>query len=249
MKRIILLLLLCISTLPFAFCQVKLDVPNWITDFNEIEGNSSRIVVVKEEYGRTVEIAEQKALQTLINKECRNGEDYRIIDKYITYNSDRSYAYCYLFAQVCKKNKKCNDWEHVELNTTKYPFSGRCFVPGMAQIYKGSAGKGGAIIAAEIVGVAGIVTSFSLSTSNFTAASMSTNGNRRNDLNRIGNMWQNIGYGSIAFTVAMYIYNVIDGAVAPGKKHHQVGAKAYDLSFAPVVSLQGDYGFAARINF
>ena len=41
--------------------------------------------------------------------------------------------------------------------TDKYPFSARVFVPGMAQIYKGSVGKGIGFIASEVALVGGVV--------------------------------------------------------------------------------------------
>lgn len=251
MKRFITFLLLNFLTLTFVFSQVKQNIPDWINNFQEIEGKTSRVVVIKGEYGSTVEKAEAKAIQALKDKERVNDGEYRVIDKFIAYNSDRTWAYCYLLAQVCKKNSKCDQWEQVELSTTKYPFSARCFVPGMAQIYKGSAGKGGAIIAAEIVGVAGIVTSFSMKAAH-DAYLYDPKGLSMQDIDyhdRSSNMWANIGYGSIAFTAAMYIYNIIDGAVAPGKKHIQIGSKAYDLSFTPTATMQGDFGFAAKLNF
>ena len=42
--------------------------------------------------------------------------------------------------------------------TDRYPFSARVFVPGMAQIYKGSYGKGAVFITGEVLFAAGIAT-------------------------------------------------------------------------------------------
>lgn len=249
MKKIILSLF-GVLFFNFAYCQVNRDMPDWVKnpDAYIVDGNNSKMFQMKI-FGETRKDVEKEFAQRM-----EEYGVYNIIgDPYWLNSDDNNWIYGYFLVQVCSKHKRCNNREHIKehinLSTTKYPFSARCFVPGMAQIYKGSAGKGGAIIAAEIVGIAGIVTSFSMSASHFAAADSSSDSYQINEYNRIGSMWQNIGYGSIAFTAAMYIYNIIDGAVAPGKKHIQIGSKAYDLSFTPTATMQGDFGFAARLNF
>lgn len=166
----------------------------------------------------------------------------RIIDEYVEYLEPGTYK-VYLLVQTAKN--PTYTFESVSV-TNKYPFSGRCFVPGMAQIYKGSKTKGGLIIAGEALGVAGIVTSFSMMSSYdkliqedpANAATYSAN----------ADMWQNIGYGCIAFTAAIYIYNIIDGAVAPGKDHVRIIPNR-NIAIAPMATPRGDVGLAMRINF
>ena len=133
------------------------------------------------------------------------------------------------------------------MNTTKYPFSGRVFVPGMAQIYKGSKTKGGIIIGAEVLGVAGIVTSFSMKASY--EKLMQEDKKHAASYSQSADLWQNIGWGCVAFTAAVYVYNIIDGAVAPGKRHIQIGSKSYNYALAPMATPRGDFGLAARLNF
>ena len=135
------------------------------------------------------------------------------------------------------------------MNTTKYPFSARCFVPGMAQIYKGSKVKGGLIIGGEVLGVAGIVTSFSMKGQNERWARESSKAKDVQYYTDRADMWQNIGFGAIAFTAAIYVYSIIDGAIAPGKKHIQIGSKSYNYALAPIVTTRGDLGLAMRVNF
>ena len=145
------------------------------------------------------------------------------------------------------KDLKCTNWERVEINTTKYPFSARCLVPGMAQIWKGSKAKGGSMIALEAVGVGGIVTSFCLKASY--ERLMEEDPKYKQEYSDKADLWQNIGYGCIAFTAAVYIWSFIDGAVAPGKKHIQIGSKSYEYAFAPLANPYGDLGLAMRVKF
>lgn len=164
----------------------------------------------------------------------------RVIDEYIEQLEPGRYK-AYLLVQTAK-NPTFN-FEQVTI-TDKYPFSARCFVPGMAQIHKGSIAKGSVIIGAEALGVAGIVLSYSMKASD--ERLMQEDPKHMAEYNARANMWQNIGYGAIAFTAAVYIYNLIDGAVAPGKKRVFVNNS---LAIAPIVTYDGNVGFAMKYNF
>lgn len=167
----------------------------------------------------------------------------RVIDEYIERIESGTYK-VYLLVQTAKNPSF--QLESVAV-TNKYPFSARCFVPGMAQIHKGSITKGGIIIGAEALGIGGIVTSFCMRASNL--ALIQQDPKHKATYAQRANTWGNIGYGCIAFTAAIYIYNIIDGAVATGKPHIQVGSNSYDMAFAPMVTPQGDMGLAMQVNF
>ena len=62
-------------------------------------------------------------------------------------------------------------------------------------------------------------------------------------------LWQNIGWGCIAFTAAVYICNIIDAAAAPGKEHIWVRKHKRSTAFMPMVTPDGSIGLAARITF
>lgn len=243
MKRLALLLLSFIMLSPLAFGQAEKAMPDWAANPVHYEGNSSKLVTISE-YGRTKESAKIRAFKTLEEQGRKLNDGYRIIEEYWEFKND--WAYGYFLVQI-SNDISCNNWERVEMNTTKYPFSGRVFVPGMAQIYKGSKVKGGIIIGAEALGVAGIVTSFSMQASNL--ALIQQDPKHKATYANNANTWQNVGYGCIAFTAAVYIYNIIDGIVAPGKPHIQIGSKSYDVAFAPMATPRGDFGLAMQVNF
>lgn len=245
MKKVVSLLLLLVLLSPLVFGQVENVKPKWADNPVHAEGKTSKLVTISE-YGRTKESTKARAFKTLEEQGKKLNEGYRIIEEYWEYTSD--WAYGYFLVQVAN-DLKCTNWEHVEMNTTKYPFSARCFVPGMAQIYKGSKVKGGLIIGGEALGVAGIVTCFSMKAQNERWLQESKKASDQQYYADRADMWQNIGFGAIAFTAAIYIYNVIDGAIAPGQKHIQIGSKSYNYAFAPMITTRGDVGLAMQVKF
>ena len=242
MKRIFLLLASIFVYASFTMAQIHREAPYWVTNPIYLDGNKSKVITKLNIFG--VDQAEVKEkLRQAINEEY---SDFKIIDQYWKNSDDNNWTYGSFLVQVCKGDK-CANWERVEMNTTKYPFSARCLVPGMAQIWKGSKAKGGSMIALEAVGVAGIVASFSMKSSY--ERLMTEDPQYVEDYSNKADLWQNIGYGCIAFTAAIYVWSFIDGAVAPGKKHMQIGSKSYDYDLAPVVSPQGDFGLAMQVKF
>ena len=114
--------------------------------------------------------------------------------------------------------------------TNKYPFSARVFVPGMAQLHKGSTTKGLLFIAAEIAAVGGVVAFEGLRSSYDSKINSTHNAkDRQNYINNRDNM-QNLRNGFIAGAAAIYLWNVVDGIVAKGKKHVEVGHLAWHIS-------------------
>lgn len=247
MKRLFLLSILMILFSPLAFSQTEKakTTPKWVSNPVHVEGKTSRIVTITD-YGITKEEARERAFNSLEAGGRKLNEGYRIIEEFWDFKGN--WAYGYFLVQIAN-DLKCTNWEYVEVNTTKYPFSARCFVPGMAQIYKGSYVKGGLIIGGEVLGAAGIVTCFSLKAQNERWLQESKKTSDKLYYADRADMWQNIGFGCIAFTAAIYIYNVIDGAIAPGKKHIQIGSKSYNYALAPLVTPQGDMGLAMQIKF
>ena len=243
MKRILLLISI-IALASFAQAQINRKTPEWVTNPIYLDGDKSKVITKLNIFGTDQNEAKEK-LRNSIKEEY---SDFRIIDQYWTNSPDNNWTYGSFLVQVCKGDK-CTNWEHVEMNTTRYPFSARCFVPGMAQIYKGSKVKGGLIIGGEVLGVAGIVTCFGMKAQNERWLQESKKASDIQYYSDRADMWQNIGYGAIAFTAAIYIYNVIDGAIAPGQKHIQIGSKSYNYALAPMVTTRGDLGLAMRVNF
>ena len=130
--------------------------------------------------------------------------------------------------------------------TDKYPFSARVFVPGMAQIYKGSVGKGIGFIASEVALVGGVVVSECLRLNYAKKIGMTHNSAQKNYYEQnanICNITRNVCIGGVA---AVYIWNIIDGIVAKGKPYVSVDGKT--LSFMPYATAE-DAGLAVNFTF
>ena len=166
----------------------------------------------------------------------------RIVDEYIHHTS-RGYT-VYLLIQTAKN--PTYQYEPVAVSED-YPFSARVFVPGMAQIHKGSVTKGTLFISGECLFVAGIVTG-QLLADNYYQKSLIEKYDAKTrkayiDRANASLMVRNI---SIAGAAAIYVWNVIDGAVAKGNKHIVVGNAA--LAMTPYVDPYSA-GLAFNITF
>lgn len=152
----------------------------------------------------------------------------RIVDEYIhhTVNGYRAY----LLVQTAKN--PTFSYEPVTLSD-EYGFSARVFVPGMAQIYKGSKGKGAAIIATEAMAVAGIIVCENQRATY--AKKMKEQPMFIKEYNSKADNWCNGRNISIGVAAGIWVYNIIDGAVAKGKKRVKVGPapKSGGLSVVP----------------
>lgn len=132
-------------------------------------------------------------------------------------------------------------------NEGRYPFSARVFVPGMAQLHKGSTGKGIFFIVAEAACVGGIVATECMRSSYASKANSTHDASKkRTYIDRRDNC-ANIRNGFIAGAAAVYLWNVIDGIAAKGKKRGIYLGDAR-LHMAPYVSPQVG-GVALSLNF
>ena len=131
-------------------------------------------------------------------------------------------------------------------STDKYPFSARVFVPGCAQIYKGSYGKGAGFITGEVLFIGGIVTTEFMRV-NYSQKVAQTHSSKMKEYyarnSRICAITRNACIGGAA---ALYLWNIIDGAVAKGRPHVQVNGEA--LTFHPYFSSDHS-GIAMNFNF
>lgn len=173
--------------------------------------------------------------------------DCKYIDMYWELDSDGTYHLYSLFAVSIYGIEP--QFDTYTLSTHYKPSEGlvRSLVPGWGQIYKGSKVKGGLIIAGEALGIGGIVASYSMKASY--EKLMQEDPKHIKDYSMSADMWQNIGYGCIAFTAAIYIYNLIDAAVAPGARRVIVLPRQQSMLLIPSVSLDGTVGLAMKYNF
>ncbi|GHT49001.1 hypothetical protein AGMMS49982_01440 [Bacteroidia bacterium] len=169
------------------------------------------------------EIAKRRQLQTgevffSTNAEESDGVivSSKLMSEYWEY--DGAYFRGYFLFQT-RENRKY-DFDSFEW-TDKYPFSASVFIPGMAQIHKGSTGKGIFFIAGEIALVGGIVVTQSLKASYESKVSTTHNAKDKLDYITQADNMGNISNVLIAGAAALYVWNIIDGIAAKGKNHFQ----------------------------
>lgn len=165
----------------------------------------------------------------------------RVIDEYVIH-TDGGYI-VYLLVQTAKNPT----YQYETVNVTdKYPFSPRVFVPGMAQLYKGSNIKGIMFISGEIAAVGGIVAAECLRASYRSKFTSTHNTGAKKSYAKKADNMENIRNICIVGAVAVYAWNVIDGIVAKGKSHVEIGDARIRVS--PYASFQ-TVGLALSLNF
>jgi hypothetical protein len=167
------------------------------------------------------------------------------VDEYREYCANGQYRVS-LLVQTAKNPGPDFPPERINI-THDYASSARAFVPGMAQLHKGSKVKGVFFIAGEVALIGGLVLAENLRAS-YTAKINTTHSasDKKTYLNNADN-WQNIRNGFIAGAAALYAWNVIDGLVAKGKKHIVVLGDN-TLRIAPYATPEAG-GIALTLNF
>lgn len=143
----------------------------------------------------------------------------RVIDEYVEQIEPGRYR-VYLLVQTAKNPTLA--YENVKV-TEHYLFSPRVFVPGMAQLHKGSTMKGVLFIAGEAVAIGGIIAFEGLHSSKESKINATHDVTSRKKYIDDANDMKNVRNGFIAGAVAIYLWNVIDGITARGKKHIMIG--------------------------
>jgi hypothetical protein len=265
MKRLLGMIALCALLLPLAAMGQRRDAqerPTWIDGYF-YEANNSYVESVSAT-GPTEDEARNKAAAVAIERRSLStgkrvqvqvrgervivtGEDEltvkaRILDEYREHYAPGEYR-VYLLVQTAKNPTFEFDRARV---TTEYEFSPRVFVPGMAQLHKGSTGKGVAFIAGEVAMIGGIILAESLRASNDSKFDNTKNDKEKENYANNADNWQNIRNGFIGGAVALYAWNVIDGWVAKGRKHVVIGDNR--LRITPYASPNAG-GFVLTLNF
>ncbi len=105
-------------------------------------------------------------------------------------------------------------------------------IPGVGQLYKGSTTKGSIILGSAVVVGAGIITAESLRASYI--KKMKEYPKHHDFYNNKATTWKNVRNVAIGVGAGLYIYNLIDAAVAPGRRRVVVSkGKSYNYSFVP----------------
>lgn len=123
----------------------------------------------------------------------------------------------------------------------------RSLIPGMGQIYKGSMGKGLGIIGGEALCVGGIILCESTRASY--VRKMKEQPKHAQTYNTRAANWETGRNICIAATAALYLYNLIDAAVAKGAKRVVVTPhRPIRFSVAPTV-IEDRPGIGLALNF
>ena len=143
-------------------------------------------------------------------------------------------------------NRQVADFNRQQ-KTTYGKIVGMSFVPGMAQIYKGSVGKGVGFISSEVALIGGVVATECLKQNYAKKISMTHDSRLKQRYAQNANICQITRNICIGGVVAVYVWNVIDGIVANGKPYVSVDGKK-TLSFMPYATID-DAGLAMSITF
>ncbi|MDR1155732.1 MAG: hypothetical protein LBL04_13580 [Bacteroidales bacterium] len=137
------------------------------------------------------------------------------------------------------------DWQ---VFTDKYAFSPRVFVPGMAQLHKGSKTKGILFIAGEAAFIGGVVAAESMRASYESKIGSTHNPASKQDYIDRADMCSNVRNMAVAGAVALYVWNIIDGIAARGDVHLRLVRNA-GLKITSYAHPYADGGIMLSLNF
>jgi hypothetical protein len=224
--------------------MISMDLAHSYLETVMVRGKSQK--EVREEAARV--IAERRNLTTgaVMLNTTPEASDGLIVSSKLEreyWEYDGAYFRGYFLFQTRKLRKY--DFHSVNI-TESYPFSPRVFVPGMAQIYKGSKVKGTLFIAGEAALIGGVVIAENLRASYISKINTTHSAADKLTYNSNADSWQNIRNGLIAGAAALYVWNVVDGWAARGKTHIVIGDSR--LRIAPYATPQAG-GVALTLNF
>ena len=258
MKYLWIVFLALLPHLAMGQCSSSQKRPSWVNGFFDDKNNS--YIESVSAIGSTEDEARNKAAQIIMTRRgigagqrirVQNGSfaaidgselevKSRVIDEF---REICGHEYRVSLLVQTAKNPTF-DFERVEY-TDKYPFSARVFVPGWAQLHKGSTTKGIFFIAGEAVLIGGVVIAENLRSSN--EAKISSTRDKQTYIDN-ANMYENVRNGLIAGAAALYVWNVIDGIAARGKKHIRVLGDT-DLHIMPYIVPNVGSGLTLSLNF
>lgn len=268
MKKLLFLLLLIAAQMTL----VAQEMPQWVLQAPR-PANDSYLYVVERGVGATEMEARNRAMGLVyrntierlalpinlasINEAITNGSNYGEtsevmnvpVNKVCEYIQQEQNQYAvYVLCQVAKYgNMAYHFTPFTQCNQlAKSQYIAHSFVPGLAQIKKGSVGKGTAFIVSEVVLVGGVVAAECLQRYYAQQISMTHNSTLKQRYAQNANICQisrNVGIGCVA---AVYIWNVIDGMIAKGKTQIPLGTA--ELRLSPYADYESG-GVAAKLNF
>jgi len=267
MKKLKIFALICIALLPrltMGQCTSSQEKPAWVNGFfqdknnsyiesttatgateNEARNRAAQMVIER----RSLATGQRVSVQVQNNSVIVTGVDElevkaRVLDEYRE-RCGNEYRVS-LLVQTAKN--PTFDFERVNVSN-EYAFSSRAFVPGMAQLHKGSTGKGIFFITGQIALVGGIVITESLRADNVSKINSTHNASSKQNYVDNANTYENTRNVLIAGAAALYIWNVIDGITAKGKKRVVVLGDT-QVNIAPYIAPQyGNLAGGVSLSF
>ena len=167
----------------------------------------------------------------------------RVLDEYVEHLAPGRWRVT-LLVQTAKNPEY--PFENVEV-TDKYPMSARVFIPGMAQLYKGSTVKGVSFMVGEVALVGGIVLAEAMRSSNVNLMQTTHNADNLKIYYSRSQTWTTTRNICIAGAAALYVWNFVDGIAARGKSRLIIGEYA-SLDLNPYADTRSA-GMSLAFNF
>ncbi|WP_456086389.1 hypothetical protein [Parabacteroides sp.] len=194
----------------------------------------------------------EERIHETFQMECtENGKEInmttRVIDEY--WERDGQGYVCYVLYTVSDNNYTGGSYDDDITLTTSYGAKGFFYslIPGVGQLYKGSKLKGGLILGGSAA-CAGMIVVAENQRSSY-IKKMREKPNYKEFYNDKAGNWENIRNGFIGAATVLYVYNLIDAAVAPGRRRVIVKKKQYvDFSMVPMWDTD-HVGMALVMNF
>ena len=198
-----------------------------------------------------------KASSSEVNAAVQKGVTFDVIAEYFDVPINKVCEYTektksgyivYVLCQVAKAGNIEPEFDHFSdcYKMATNPYLKYAFVPGMAQIKKGSVAKGACFITGEVIFVGGIVTAECMRNVYVNKINSTRDVTLRKTYTQYANNAAIIRNVSIAGAVAVYAWNVIDGIVAKPKTEFIVEGVQMDIT--PYADMYSG-GLAVNINF
>lgn len=227
----------------FVNLSTRLEHERGITINSSVKVNSTAV----REIGKRT----QQSRQTYQMECVENGKEIalttRVIDEY--WERDAQNYVCYVLYTITDNNYAGGSYDDDIRLTTSYGAKGFLYsiIPGVGQLYKGSKLKGGLILGGTAACAGMIVVAENMRSSY--VKKMTEKPKYKDFYNDKAGNWENVRNGFIGAAAALYIYNLIDAAVAPGRRQVVV-KKKHQANLSLVPSCSPDYtGIALVMNF
>lgn len=169
----------------------------------------------------------------------------KVVDEYWCTDEDGMYSYSTLYAVSEKDVTPTFDRFST---TTSYGATATMMsiIPGIGQFYKGQKVKGTCILGSEVICAAGIILCENQRA--VYANKVREQPKFAKEYNTKANNWETGRNICIGVAAGLYIYNLIDAAVARGPRRVKV-TKDSSLRISPVVYVEGGTGLHLTYNF